>query len=124
LRENHLAYCSCVVYHLARHKRKISLAPINSLPGKNCLVAAIRRCTPQAFRARNDKTEKRERKRKLAVAAHVNIWRQDDRKPRSLRIVWCEKLSRLSRFLLCPVIVAAVGLLVPRRRQRRLSQSS
>jgi hypothetical protein len=43
LREDHLVYCGCVVYHLAHHKRKISLAPINSLPGKNCLVAAIRR---------------------------------------------------------------------------------
>ena len=30
---------------------------------------------------------------------------------------------RLSRFLLCPVNVSPVGCLVPRRRQRRLSQS-
>jgi hypothetical protein len=36
----------------------------------------------------------------------------------------CERIARLSRFLLCLVNVAAVGCLVPRRRQRRLSQSN
>src|ERR1700727_554662 len=34
-----------------------------------------------------------------------------------------ERIARLSRFLLWPVKVTAVGCLVPRRRQRRLSQS-
>jgi hypothetical protein len=42
-REHHLTYCGCVIDRRARHKRKISLAPINSLPGKNCLVATNRR---------------------------------------------------------------------------------
>ena len=42
-REHHLTYCSCVINRRARHKRKISIAAINSLPGKNCLVAAIGR---------------------------------------------------------------------------------
>src|ERR1700722_18443689 len=34
-----------------------------------------------------------------------------------------ERIARLSRFLLWPVKVTAVGCLVPRSRQRRLSQS-
>jgi len=44
-----LSYCSCVIDRGARHKRKISIAAINSLPGKNCLVAAIGRCSIAAL---------------------------------------------------------------------------
>jgi len=59
---------SSVVYHLARHKRKISLASINSLPGKNCLVAAIRRYV-QALRAPSEKNKKRKLQRERGIAA-------------------------------------------------------
>jgi hypothetical protein len=57
------------VDRLARHKRKISLAAINSLPGKNCLVAAIRRWIIAKLAAHNDKIRKHERKRKLCRRA-------------------------------------------------------
>src|ERR1700759_586265 len=44
-RSSHPSWLLQRIYdRLARHKRKIALSTINSLPGKNCLVVAIRRC--------------------------------------------------------------------------------
>jgi hypothetical protein len=45
LREHRSGVAVALIDRRARHKRKISIAAINSLPGKNCLVAAIGRCS-------------------------------------------------------------------------------
>jgi hypothetical protein len=68
-----LTVLQCVVDHRARHKRKISLAPINSLPGKNCLVAAIRRC----IIARRLRAERKNRKARVETETCGHSLRQD-----------------------------------------------
>jgi hypothetical protein len=88
-------------------------------------VAAIRRFPKlQATAKQQQQHGKAQAGLTLVAARRIKIWPQKHRGPRSLRVARFEKDSWLSRFLLCAVNVAAVGLLVPRRRQRRLSQSS
>jgi hypothetical protein len=53
---------------------------------------------------------------------HLSAHRRDDSPEYSAGLVNAH--HGLSRFLLCPVNVSPVGCLVPRRRQRRLSQSN